>query len=62
MMIVTLEEGQKTNEEELKLQCEDKIAKFKIPKQFIIAETLPYSAYGKVEKNKLKKIYLKGKE
>ncbi len=58
LMIVTLEEGQAADEEALKVFCQDKLARFKIPKKVIFAEGLPYSAYGKVEKTKLKESYL----
>jgi fatty-acyl-CoA synthase len=60
LMIVTLEDGQHTTELALKDFCQDKLARYKIPKQVIFAEELPYSSYGKVEKTKLKEKYLKG--
>ena len=59
LMVVVCEEGQQTNETELKDFCADKLARYKIPKQTIFAENLPYSAYGKVEKEKLKARYVK---
>lgn len=37
--------------------CDDKLAKFKIPKKFIYIKTLPKNASGKVLKNELRKIY-----
>jgi fatty-acyl-CoA synthase len=58
LMIVILEEGQQVTEEALKEFCGGKLARFKIPKEVVFAESLPYSAYGKVEKEKLKKAYL----
>jgi fatty-acyl-CoA synthase len=58
LMIVVLEDEQRITESELKEHCQGKIAKYKIPKEFIFAEELPYSAYGKVEKLKLKEKYL----
>jgi fatty-acyl-CoA synthase len=58
LMIVILEEGQQVSEEELKAYCQGKIARYKIPKEVVFAETLPYSAYGKVVKAKLKEKYL----
>ncbi len=58
LMIVTLESGQQVSESELKEHCLGKIAKYKIPKEFIVVAELPYSPYGKVEKLKLKAKYL----
>jgi len=58
LMIVVLEDGHQVSEIALKEHCQGKIAKFKIPKKFIFASELPYSAYGKVEKLKLKEKYL----
>ncbi|MGD8750313.1 MAG: long-chain fatty acid--CoA ligase [Anaerolineales bacterium] len=58
LMVVILEQGQQVSEEELKAFCQGKIARYKIPKEMIFADTLPYSAYGKVVKAKLKEKYL----
>ncbi len=58
LMIVVLENGGTTSEAELKEFCRSKLARFKIPKEVIFAESLPYSAYGKVEKTKLRERYL----
>jgi fatty-acyl-CoA synthase len=58
LMITVLEEDAQVSEDVLKEFCIGKIAKFKIPKEFIFAAELPYSAYGKVEKLKLKEKYL----
>lgn len=58
LMIVVLEDGGQVTEKELKEHCAGRIAKYKIPKEFIFADGLPYSAYGKVEKLKLKEKYL----
>jgi fatty-acyl-CoA synthase len=58
LMVVVLEDGQQASENELKEHCQGKLAKFKIPKEFVFAAELPYSAYGKVEKLKLKEKYL----
>ena len=41
---------------ELTRFCDDKLAKFKIPKKFIYKETLPKNASGKVLKNELRKL------
>jgi fatty-acyl-CoA synthase len=58
LMIVLLEEGEHVSEVELKEHCQGKIARYKVPKEFVFVEDLPYSAYGKVEKIKLKKMFL----
>jgi fatty-acyl-CoA synthase len=62
LMVLTLEEGQLTTESELKTFALDSLAKYKIPKEVIFADDLPYSAYGKVEKAKLREKYLIIKE
>lgn len=58
LMIVALDDGAQVSENELKEHCAGRIAKFKVPKKFVFADELPYSAYGKVEKIKLKEKYL----
>jgi fatty-acyl-CoA synthase len=57
-LIVVVPEGDPISKEELIEFCSGKLARFKIPKAFEFADELPYSAYGKVEKIKLKEIYL----
>ncbi len=59
LMVVVLEVGCQTSEEELRTHCQGKLARYKIPKEFILAANLPYTAYGKVEKIKLKERYIK---
>jgi fatty-acyl-CoA synthase len=58
LIIVLLETDQKVTEDELKAFCQAKLARYKIPKQVIFAESLPYTAYGKIEKGKLREKYL----
>ena len=58
LMIVVQENGRITSAEELKEFCLDKLARYKIPKKVIFVNELPYSAYGKVEKEKLRARYL----
>jgi fatty-acyl-CoA synthase len=60
LMIVILEDGESATEDELKEFCRQRLARFKIPREIIFADQLPYSAYGKVEKVKLKEKYLQG--
>ena len=58
LVVVVLENGAHVSENELKEHCQGRLAKFKIPKEFVFTDGLPYSAYGKVEKIKLKEKYL----
>jgi fatty-acyl-CoA synthase len=58
LMIVALDSGAQTTAAELKEYCQGKLAKYKIPKEFILAPELPYSDYGKVAKITLKETYL----
>jgi acyl-CoA synthetase (AMP-forming)/AMP-acid ligase II len=57
-MVVVLEEGRTASEEELKAFCGKQLARYKVPKRVMFADALPYSSYGKVLKNELKKQYL----
>jgi fatty-acyl-CoA synthase len=58
IIIVTTEAGQQVTSDELREHCEGKIARFKIPKEFIFVDEIPYSAYGKVKKEKLREQYI----
>ncbi len=58
LMIVILKPGQTAAEEELRRFCDGRLARFKIPKRVVFADTLPYTPYGKVEKAKLREQYL----
>jgi len=58
LMILILAEGYQVTEEELKSFALQSLAKFKIPKEVVFAESMPYTAYGKVEKNKLREKYV----
>lgn len=58
LMIVILKTGQQASAEELKQFCDGRLARFKIPREIVFAHSLPYSPYGKVEKAKLREIYL----
>ena len=58
LMIMIIEEGQQVTEDELKSFVLESLAKYKIPKEVIFADSLPYSAYGKVEKGNLREKYL----
>jgi fatty-acyl-CoA synthase len=58
LMAVVLEKGQTATEDELKAFCGEHLARYKIPKKVVFANDLPYSSYGKVLKEELKKRYL----
>jgi fatty-acyl-CoA synthase len=59
LMVVVLHEGFAVTEAELLDFCSDKLARFKIPKRVVFSNGLPYSPYGKVIKNELKKEYIR---
>ena len=59
LMIVVLEKDQSATAEELKAFCSERLARFKIPKRVIFCDELPHSPYGKVQKGKLKKKFVK---
>ncbi|MGV3463863.1 MAG: AMP-binding enzyme, partial [Heyndrickxia sp.] len=44
-------------EEELKIHCSYKLAKYKIPKQFVFLKELPKTHVGKIDKKRLKEQY-----
>ncbi len=58
LMVVVLRPGQSAGEAELLAFCQGRLAKFKIPKRVVFADSLPYSPYGKIEKVKLREQYL----
>ena len=55
LMITVLEKGKTAGEEELQEFCRERLARYKVPKQFVFVDALPYSPYGKVMKQELKK-------
>lgn len=57
LMVVVLEEGQTATETGLQAFCGEHLARYKVPKKVVFAHALPYSPYGKVMKNELKKQY-----
>jgi fatty-acyl-CoA synthase len=58
LMIVALKPGERASGDELKAFCQERLARYKIPKRVIFADSLPYSPYGKVIKAELKRQYL----
>ena len=58
LVVAILKPGQNATELELLDFCVGKLARFKIPRRVVIAQTLPYTPYGKVEKRKLRDLYI----
>ncbi len=58
LMIAVLEKGQASTEDELREFCQERLARYKVPKQVLFAASLPYSPYGKVMKAELKKRFV----
>jgi fatty-acyl-CoA synthase len=58
LMIVVTEKNRTITADELITHCRQRLARFKAPKEIIFAADLPYSPYGKVQKNKLREKYL----
>jgi fatty-acyl-CoA synthase len=55
LMVVILKAGQQSTQEALQSFCRSRLASFKVPKQVIFTDSLPYSPYGKVMKSELKR-------
>lgn len=58
LMVTVLEGDHSATEEELREHCVTHLARYKVPKRVVFTDILPRSAYGKVEKVKLKEQYL----
>ncbi|CAG8532116.1 13557_t:CDS:1 [Acaulospora colombiana] len=58
---VALKHEQKVTEEDLKSFCEDKLAKFKIPKKFYFVVTMPKTATGKIQRKNISESLFKAK-
>ena len=54
--VIKLKSGEKWTEEEVKLWCQDKIARYKIPYYIRFVDEFPMTANGKVQKYKLREI------
>lgn len=57
VMIVVCADGCEVVGEELVEFCRGRLARYKIPKQIVFVDQLPYSPYGKVEKARLRELY-----
>ncbi|MCP4168901.1 MAG: long-chain fatty acid--CoA ligase [Chloroflexi bacterium] len=62
MMIVVLKTNQSTSQEELKAFCAARLAPYKVPKEFVFTDAIPYSPYGKVQKVELRKQYVESEK
>lgn len=58
LMVVVLRKGMSASGPELCAFCKERIANYKVPKEVVFAEALPYSPYGKVVKAELRAKYL----
>ena len=58
LMIVVPEKGQTPSADDLLNFCRQRLARYKVPKEIIFADALPYSPYGKVMKAELREKYL----
>ncbi|NOX61402.1 MAG: long-chain fatty acid--CoA ligase [Chloroflexi bacterium] len=59
LMVVVLKPGADAHADELKDFCAQRLARYKVPKEIIFTDALPYSPYGKVMKSDLKRRYVK---
>jgi fatty-acyl-CoA synthase len=57
MAIVVLRQGETLSAEQIIAHCAERLAKFKVPKQIVFAESLPRNAAGKVLKRELRAQY-----
>jgi fatty-acyl-CoA synthase len=58
LMVVVPGKGHSPSVEELQAFCAERLARYKVPKEIIFVEALPYSVYGKVEKRALREQYV----
>jgi fatty-acyl-CoA synthase len=58
VMVVVIKDGSSATSGELLDFCRERLARFKVPKQIIFADSLPYSPYGKVIKAELREKYI----
>ena len=52
--VISLNEGKKTTEQEIKQYCLDRLVSYKAPKQVIITGPLPRTANGEINKDALR--------
>ncbi len=56
---ISLKQNTPLQNEELKIYCEIKLGRYKIPKQFILLEEMPKTHVGKIDKKKLKEMSIR---
>ena len=52
--IVSLKQGERATEEEIKRFCLESIAIYKVPKQVILLDSLPKTATGKIDRERIR--------
>ena len=60
LMIVVPSGDEPPAVEELLRFCQERLARYKVPKEIVFAAELPYSPYGKLEKAKLREHFTRG--
>jgi fatty-acyl-CoA synthase len=58
LMVTVLAPGQTAAEADLRDFCRQRLAPYKVPKEVIFVDSLPYSPYGKVMKSELRRAFL----
>lgn len=58
LIVVVPQAGAQPSEQTLLEACAGRLARYKIPKRVVITDALPYSSYGKVQKDVLRKKYI----
>nr|VFJ53880.1 MAG: fatty-acyl-CoA synthase [Candidatus Kentron sp. DK] len=60
LMVVVPQAGSSPTEAALLRACEEKLARYKVPRQVVFASALPYSPYGKIQKTVLRERFSGG--
>ena len=55
--LVVLKPGAKATEKELKAHCKERLARFKVPREFHFRDELPRTPTGKMVKGRLREEY-----
>ncbi len=58
MIVVVARPGTSPSAESVLAVCAERLARYKIPREVVFADALPYSSYGKVQKAELKRRYV----
>lgn len=58
LMVIALKPGEQVSAEEILEYCGYRLARYKVPKQIVFVDNLPYSPYGKVIKADLRKAFV----